>query len=1216
MKTEIRDQYLDILKKEVVGPEPSHLEDLNQSNGEEIIRGRVQPKSRYGAGILYPRQVQPVPEGTYIDEMDSMDETDETQTTDVDIDLDDTYGFVNEEERLAINGGFRDEQSSENTDDIIKMINAYKASAMGFSCILSKTVNEVSVTVDAALYKKETYSCKFCNDTGISISGDKKRCLYCKRSKSYNKEIDAFFRVPLQFTMNIDFKELLLKGRISKNLEVEDSEIPVLDELKPLGNNKGLRFSVVKRTSRLLDDDTVMVTFTLINENIAVFDEVKSNYIHKNSLCFFQTRFSVEIKNKEHCFIPMNINQSMYSELDKKINDLLYRNKPTLGIGHGCAISWDQDKPEQYKLTTESIPVFEMKKIDPQQNKSERFKDVDLSFFNLSDRGAADEIIITNLNALATSYEKWLDVMLGNSKSLSEKYKDTADHNIKKCKKALRRIKEGINLLEQDENSLKAFMLMNRAVLLQHLRSKQDLRGWKYENGYQLIEEYIDIDIEDRSTWPESIDYIPSWFPYQIAFILINIKSIIDPESDDRNNVECLWFPTGGGKTEAYLGLIGFTILYRRLKDPDTKGVSSVMRYTLRLLTAQQFQRASSLITACEYIRAQSSELFGNNNNRISIGLWVGGSLSPNKRLNAVKNYNNLMQPNNREENKLVVDKCPWCAAAMGKVEVFDVERDRKTTRTLGYKEHRSNGTRSVIYQCENGDCYFSNGKRVLPIYVVDEDLYKNTPDLVIGTVDKFARFPWDKNLESINMFRFIDGVQNPPDLIIQDELHLISGPLGSIVGNYETAIQTIFSKKINGKRIYPKIIASTATVSRASDQMNHLYNNRFDGEVFKQEMVNVFPHPVIDYNDSFFGKELSDSGQSRLYVGLNPTGYPDPKTAQVRIVSSLLQGVKNLNVTNEKDRDPYWTLLMYFNSIRELSGSSTLIDQDIIAYLKQIYNRKFPDSLENILNKDKKDRDWIGSNQRSHYPKKIELAARQVNDISEALRQLEIKYSDKNSKPVDVCLATNMISVGVDISRLGTMLVIGQPKTTSEYIQATSRVGRNYPGIVFVWYNNARPRDKSHFEQFISYHRKIYSMVEPTSITPFSDPVRQRALHAQVITLARYFGVARATDSIDQEIREKIKEILIAKVSRTDPNEVESTENEINKIFKHWKNYSNLTDWGNMSGYDASNEECFLLYPFGKEPPERMKADVFKTLTSMRNVDVECQGDIISGYE
>tara|TARA_Y100001958_G_scaffold158536_1_gene156702 strand:- start:6360 stop:9983 length:3624 start_codon:yes stop_codon:yes gene_type:complete len=1205
MKSELRKEYIKILKMEVEGPEPSRLKELNQSNGEEILR-RETPLSRYGAGILYPR----------VDSLESFTNTLSDGINDDSAETSDSQGFIDTNEDLqnvspyAQPKRITDEEDNDSNDDLIKMINAYKPSAMGLSCILPKNAGVLTVEINCASYLKKHFDCHYCSKIE---DPSKANCRYCGSSKKKTKE--AYFRLPLKYSFEINAEELLNKKEFKKTLKPSDSSENYKSEIGFPKDSKGLDLYLLVSDSNNTSENEYLLRISLINNNSAEIDHEKGYADIKSEDCFFQCGFNIKIDQSSDGFSPIETQNALHSERDIAINNLLYRNRPVFAIGNGCSADWESMGNKSFSIRTECVPTYEMHKIDAQQK--ERFKDVSFNFLNLSDKGSKKETL-KNLKKLPQIYDAWLSKKDIESDDLPEKLKTAAKNNILQCRKALSRIREGISILEKDETAMRSFRLMNRAILLQHLKTKQKTLDWKLVKGEiydepEIKDEYVEIDLSDKTTWPD-LGYDPGWYPYQLAFILINLKSITDKTSDERENVECLWFPTGGGKTEAYLGLIGFSIFHRKLKNPHSQGVISVMRYTLRLLTAQQFQRASSLIVACDFIRNENQNELGAI--PISIGMWVG-PMTPNTRKDAKKNVSELIQQHGKAENRMIMTKCPWCSCSMGVVSMLNSENNIEK-QVFGYQVDQ----KSVRFVCENSKCHYSSLKRPIPVYVVDEDIYEIKPSLLVGTVDKFARLAWDNsNQDSINLFRHIKkDHQDAPDLIIQDELHLISGPLGSVVGMYETTIQNIFSSRYENQTIYPKIIASTATVTRAPEQMNQLYNKKYDSEKFISEMVNLFPHPVLDYDDSFFGKEDIDPEKSRVYVGLNPSGYSDPKTAQVRIISSLLQGTKSLNVDEEKDRDPYWTLMAYFNSIRELSGVSTLVHQDIKSgYMPQLQNRLYPDVFEKIgkLDKEKSSKAWLESPIRNIFQiKDLELTSRQTNDISEALKRLETSYPSENRDIVDICLATNMISVGVDISRLGSMLVVGQPKTTSEYIQATSRVGRKYPGVVFVWYNNSRPRDKSHYEQFRAYHQKIYSKVEPTSITPFSNQVRERALHSQIFILAKYFGSRNAIDFPDNQTRKIIKQIILDKVAATDKSEYEDTAQKIEDIFNRWEDFSELTDWGNMGGTVPSAQEYYLMFPFGKEPPSYMKDQTFRTLTSMRNVDAECKGQIIERYD
>ena len=744
-------------------------------------------------------------------------------------------------------------------------------------------------------------------------------------------------------------------------------------------------------------------------------------------------------------------------------------------------------------------------------------------------------------------------------------------------------MKEGVDLLKSNSKVNRAFRLMNKAMLLQQLHYGIDTRNWIVEKGVITgLEKAIIPDLNDQSTWQKNPDgslRVGSWRPFQIAFILINLHSMLDEKHPDRKMVDLIWFPTGGGKTEAYLGLSSYTIFLRKLKDKTDSGTSVLMRYTLRLLTAQQFQRAAALICACEKIREENKDELGAD--RITIGLWVG-ELTPNKRGDATKTLKKMSQ-GKEDESPFVVLKCPWCGSQMGLI------KGTKKDEIKGYKTRKVGSHETVVFKCDNeSECDFSHEDFRLPLLVIDEDIYDFPPTLLIGTVDKFAMLTWRP--EARSLFGFIGNERKtPPELIIQDELHLISGPLGSMVGLYETMIEELCT----ANDIKPKIIASSATISRAKEQINSLYGRGV-------ENVNIFPSQCLSAGDSFFAYEERnpDKAPGRLYVGVFASALPSHATAQVRVLSALLQSVKSIPVGEEKLRDPYWTAMTYFNSIRELGHAATLIRADITEYLNSIYIRKkITGTDRRFINVDRELTSRINSSQ--------------ITDILEEL----MKEYPKEKYPIDICLATNMISVGVDIPRLGLMTVIGQPKTTSEYIQATSRVGRSKkgPGLIFTIYNCSKPRDRSHFEHFQEYHSKIYSKVEPTSVTPFSPPARERALHAILVGLIRFYSEKNRdlpTPFPTKEIIQKVRDIIFRRVSEIDKEEIQKTIEMVERRLEQWQHNLPI-----IYGSFAQTDNLPLMYPAGTNPPEQTKLRAWSTPTSMRNVDSTCDAIVINEY-
>jgi len=348
---------------------------------------------------------------------------------------------------------------------------------------------------------------------------------------------------------------------------------------------------------------------------------------------------------------------------------------------------------------------------------------------------------------------------------------------------------------------------------------------------------------------------------------------------------------------------------------------------------------------------------------RITVGLWVGDRLTPNKRADAVRAFQDMTRGNSKE-NPFVILKCPWCGAQMG------IVRDDRQNRVQGYRLSRDPST--VIFQCHNNDCEFSNENFRLPLVVIDEDIYETPPTLLIGTVDKFAILPW--NPEARSIFGFKNGSRvTPPELIIQDELHLISGPLGSVVGHYETILSELCRNTAVEPNSYPKIITCTATISRAAAQCRALYG-------CAEDKVFFFPQQCINTGESFFAVEDSDTA-GRSYIGVHVSGLFSHATTQVRVISALLQGVKSAKVLDERERNFYWTILSYFNSLRELGHAATLVSADIREYLNAMWFRK------GILKNDDVD-------PRRFIVKLIELTSRiQNTDIPRYLQELQIDY-------------------------------------------------------------------------------------------------------------------------------------------------------------------------------------------------------------------------------
>jgi len=1129
----MRDKLLNFIKKELIGPDPTA--PYIQENGEEVIVIGT-PRTRYSAGILYPQGV------TYEkDEKSHNDEDGNKNTADV-------------EESVVSDHVTKDELSrgiktdTDSNDEIINLSNAYLPSAMGISCFIDIPDNGIKIKIKAGRYTRGKF-------------------VY-KETEEKENEVSGYLRESLESDILLKKDDLPSIKEPQRKILIEKNNIKT-----------GLELHIVNRSRNLkLNSNGQIYTFSLVN---GVTGEIDSNEV---TSCFYQVGFEVESVNNKPCFLPYpDFKKSNDEEYGS--NKLLYWNKKTFAIGHGCSPTWtDCDIGACSKICAEVIPTYEMKPILPYQSSS-----LNLKMFDMSDSGKS-ETILNNLQQLCDEYELWIEKQEKFiDEEIDDQLKNTAKKHIYNCKFCLKRMKEGVDLIEKDSTVKKAFTYMNKAMLMQQLHYGLKTREWITTEDKKIKIDKCEMpNISDPQTWPDKGSKLGSWYPFQLAFILMNLTSLAESDSDYRKMVDVIWFPTGGGKTEAYLGLSAFTIFLRKIRNPQDDGTAILMRYTLRLLTAQQFQRAASMICACDYIRKQDERILGNK--RISIGLWVGDDFSPNNRDQAVRKFKDMLK-NEREQYPFIIYKCPWCGAGMGPVK--EGNKIRNPVCIKGYSISRNPST--VIFKCDDPDCLFSSREYCLPLLVIDDDIYDNPPTLIIGTVDKFAMVVWKpEGIRRIFGFRN-DGRIKPPELIIQDELHLISGPLGSMVGHYETLIDELCKQEVNGKEIRAKIIASTATVSRAKEQVNALYN-------CGKENVFLFPPQAINSGDSFFAKEDRNK-KGRLYVGIHAAGLTHA-TAHIRVTAALLQGIRSVDGTDE-ERNYYWTLLDYFNSLRELGHAVTRIYAEVPEYLSIMWQRM------GLSNKDTPDiRRFINN--------PIELTSRvESGKISQALKELEVNYPAIGKIPVDICLATNMISVGVDVPRLGLMTVTGQPKATSEYIQATSRVGRSSagPGMVVVVYNTSKPRDRSHYERFYSYHSKIYSFVEPTSVTPFSSPVRERALHAILVGLVRYFGNSenmRSPQSVPSNLLlNKIIEIVKKRVEGIDKSEMDQTILFLKERIHHWSKLR-PTNYGNQF---PNWEESILIYPSSIKPPEDEDDQAWSTPTSMRNVDPNCNANISRFY-
>lgn len=865
--------------------------------------------------------------------------------------------------------------------------------------------------------------------------------------------------------------------------------------------------------------------------------------------------------------------------------DLLYRNKRTYAIGHGCAAEWEGGADATVsQVRAVALPGYEVVSLTP----NIYLTDDDGNY--LLDQEGQRQAVTVSMKELAGGtaggraqvetvlrlYGKWIDARKAEINDLPERFRKAARRHMALAETALARMKMGWHLVCSDRTAQQAFRWANEAMVYQQVRSNFPLREVERRKDGVL-----------RVKDPHPVPVIPqgrgTWRPFQIAFILASLPELVYPSRKTRSLVDLIFFPTGGGKTEAYLGACAISLLARRLRNPDDAGTDTLMRYTLRLLTAQQFLRAASLVCVLEAIRADHPDALGTS--PFSIGIWLGGSSTPNTWKQAVEGLKRL-QSNPQQQNLFLLLRCPWCGAEMGPKPRGKSNKSKQDT--LGYEKV---GGRVVLY-CIDSQCRYSR-RAGLPVHVVDEDIYEVRPSIVIGTVDKFAMMTWRP--QARKLFGFDEQgerVVSPPGLIIQDELHLISGPLGSMAGLYESIIDELCTDRRGEKAIPPKIIASTATIRRYEDQIKGL---------FGREDVALFPPHGLEEGHSFFAEpaRLADGSfePGRRYIGVMSASLGSMQTIQTRVAAATLQAVTKVP---EADRDGYWTNLNFLNSLRELGNTVSLLQSDV------------PDYLTGLVR-----RDGINPRWPSHT---MELTSRRRSDeIPKAIEQLQIRYTpgQKRQEAIDICLASNIIEVGVDIDRLGLMTIVGQPKTTAQYIQVSGRVGRRAdvsPGLVITIYGAAKPRDRSHYERFLTYHQQLYAQVEPTSVTPFASPVLRRALHAAIVAYVRQTAPEDLPPyPFPSAEYDKAIKLLRERALITDPGEVRALERMAYKRARQWEGWERTSWEANPAPWGDPKQG--LMRFAGTLPDLDSKATIWDVPTSMRNVDAECRLEISLAY-
>ncbi len=862
------------------------------------------------------------------------------------------------------------------------------------------------------------------------------------------------------------------------------------------------------------------VTLAIVNQNEWTPKSFGGSDTRRDRIerSFFQTGFELFCK---YGFEPRPKTIYDIDDEDEKIYDLIYRNNKDYCSGFNCTSNWEE-KNNQVKLIIATW--LTEKKIYSVSAEGDRdfFKDAN-SLTAKSFKQDDIKIIKEKLSALIEGYQNWITSEKEKIKDLNKPLDEQGKTNLLKCETALKRMQSGLNKLCNDKSILEAFRFANSAI-------------------------------EKQYSWNNKSDFQFSWRPFQLGFFLLNLDSVVDENSEERDYFDLLWFPTGGGKTEAYLFISIFLIFYSRLnkKFKNINGTQIIMRYTLRALTIDQFSRIASTICAAEILRKENSNLFGDK--EITLGLWVGQKQTPNWYSEAAKVIKNPTSGAESTPRQLI--DCPCCKNQL----LYTAQDDEK----------------KINVECVNPNtkdtCEIQKKLRSLPILTVDECLYNNLPTFLLATIDKFAQI-----IRKDEALRFLGkkDFSSPPSLIIQDELHLITGPLGTLTALYETAIDSIC--KSDTRKI--KIIGSTATIKSASNQVKNL----FDRKSFQ------FPPPGIDYQNSFFSK--TDTSSHRKYIAMSSNGRSDKFLLQM-VTTSLLQSGMDSEIGKENFINNYGTVVAYFNSLKILSSSEPMMNEQV------------RDSILNIANR-RKEKPRL---EKLSPPE--ELSGRKKSSEIPIIRNRLISKGFGEPGFIDIVLATNMISVGIDIRRLNLMIVNGQPKSMSEYIQATSRVGRDKnSGIIVSLYNHSKIRDRNRYENFAFWHNEIYKGVENTSVTPFSPNSRDKALHVLLFILCKIkLNLKNVKDIKNKanQAKNEIIPIILNKIENVDPSELDESKKELETFLDLWIQRSNTKELKYFWNPERPNESLLISFEsfVAKKASGSYTPDAKPTPNSLRGVE------------
>ena len=887
---------------------------------------------------------------------------------------------------------------------------------------------------------------------------------------------------------------------------------------------------------------------------------------------FFQARLEV----RSGPGVVLDYPAAEIGDIEDRSLDLLYHRHPVRAVGHGCNAACVEGA-EGSTVVGDHFPVEVVRSPIPDAVDDEgRVLAVDMDALGRWDIDAMAEV-----DAVFDAYGRWIERHRAEIPALAVRHQSTALAHLDACVEFLSDARRGWQHAHDD--------LGVRQVLRWTSAAMADQRRAYAASSRPLILGHGGVTGADGHSPHAPGHRAPArWRAFQVAFLLAYVGTVVEPEHPRRDAVDIIWLPTGGGKTEAYSAAAAFTMLWRRTHEVVAGavpglGCTVLMRYTLRLLTAQQLQRAAALICALEQIRAAHTDLLGSR--RFTIGSWLGRRSTPNDWVGAKKALKDWA--NAAESRGFLLTRCPWCAAEIGR-------RPGSGNQAIyGYQlQTLRDGRSRVMAYCPDPTCAFNPGRQQaggekalgLPVFEVDEDLYTQPPTFVVGTIDKFAMLSW--RAEPAALFGLAGGERQAagPDLFIQDELHLISGPLGSLDALYEPVLSDLCERAGGNK---PRIIAATATTRRYAEQTRALYG---------RDQARLVPPPGLDATDNFFARSVPDS-PGKIFVGVCAPGFGRVQESQVRVLAALSHAAGSLDASGVR-ADPWWTNLCFFSSRRVLGLAQSLCQTHLRGHTWRLHR------ATGVYAGAPRSTTGTRTAQR-HMQGRVELTAHATGDVSESMDRLAITHPERGC--IDLCFATSMIEVGIDIDRLGLLTMFGQPKSASQYIQVAGRIGRDEkhaPGVVFVLLSPYNSRDRSHFEQFSSFHRRLYASVEPVSITPFTPAALDRGLAGALSAWVRQATAAGSPQAALGALKEAL--VPIAKRARNG-----SEESNLRRRFDELEALLAATTHSSWGILRPNRPPDGFLRALGDDPAAPAdSADAMNTTwsvpTSMRSVDTE----------